>query len=309
MKQLIAIALALCLVACGNAQMSESEGQAWKGIFHLSTKGDQKVEARFDFEAGTGMLFMPDLIPVPLNLNSVRQQNDSICFTVGFRSGPGFCCGALKGDTLKGIMLKDGMEGSSFWMVVSGEAISLNGQPKPPADAPIIINTHSASPTELATKQLLEEVLNTYQLEPYLYTKEIMIQDSVIPHSHPVLTLNTRDTVPELVLSTFIHEQMHWYSLAKNDGAGDIMTTIKQMYPQVPTALPEGGGSEHGTYLHIVVNYLEYHALQQILGETKAHEVMEHWKNHHYTWIYATVLEDYDQLHALMEKHKIHIKP
>ena len=38
------------------------------------------------------------------------------------------------------------------------------------------------------------------------------IETGVIPHSHPVLTLNTqyidRDT---LQIATFVHEQLHWF--------------------------------------------------------------------------------------------------
>lgn len=296
---LITLTMALCLMACES--YSQQKEDPWSGVLSLSTKGDQEVEATFDFEKGNGSMSLPQIIPVPLRLSDVKQQGDSIFFSIGFRSGTAYCSATLKGDTIFGFMKKDRIPDSPFWLTQSGKKLSIFDRPKPPADQPIVIRTYSNSETEVNTKKRLEKVLAIYDLEPYLYTKEILIQDRVIPHSHPVLTISTRDSTLNLLLSTFVHEQMHWYSLSKSEPAQMAIQELKRMYPEVPVNLPEGSGSKKGTYLHLLVNYLEYHVLEQLIGTDQAREVIEYWSNHHYTWIYRTILDDEEKIRKVIK--------
>ena len=92
----------------------------------------------------------------------------------------------------------------------------------------------------------------------------------VIPHSHPVLTLNTRylDDQHTAQLATFVHEQIHWFladhmDCAKTDAA---LTELRVLYPTVPTELPTGARGERSTYLHLIVCTLELQALTELLG-------------------------------------------
>ena len=65
---------------------------------------------------------------------------------------------------------------------------------------------------EAQTRDQLQRLLATYDLSPWIYTKSIVIDERAIPFSHPVLTLHTRHlTDDELLLSTFVHEQFHWF--------------------------------------------------------------------------------------------------
>lgn len=295
-KLLIGMLGVLIVVGCSDRTLPETN--RWKGTISSKTKGAIEVDLYLDFPQHEGMISLPSIIPVPLDVTEVNQQGDSVFFTVNFRSGPGECSGVLHGDTITGIMQKEGMDDSPI------ELIKVNDDPlvgfvKPPKDEPVVVNTFNNTPTEQRTKAALLRLLDQYDLEPYLYTKEIMVQDSVIPHSHPVLTVNTNDTTDLLVLSTLLHEQMHWYSLYLEEKSETFISTMKERYPEVPTSLPEGGHSEESTYLHLLVNYLEYEALRRVTGVEQAEEVMKHWTTHHYTWIYKTVLEDYAQLNEL----------
>jgi len=49
--------------------------------------------------------------------------------------------------------------------------------------------------------------------------KEKFVEDSATPHSHPVLTIGTRPIVrtPFGVLTTYLHEQIHWYVADRPD--------------------------------------------------------------------------------------------
>ena len=66
--------------------------------------------------------------------------------------------------------------------------------------------------TALSKKNMLRLAIE-HNLEPYLYTKKINIESRVIPHSHPVLTLNTRNAeFSQKILSTWLHEEFHWWA-------------------------------------------------------------------------------------------------
>jgi hypothetical protein len=103
-------------------------------------------------------------------------------------------------------------------------------------------------------------LLHTYDLHTWLFTRDVLIQSGVIPHSHPVLTLNTRYVDDDTAqLATFVHEQLHWFltdhvERAKTNAA---LTELRALYPTVPTALPEGAMGERSTYLHLIVCHLE----------------------------------------------------
>lgn len=300
--RLFIIAIALLTLSC--RQVEIEGGEKWEGVFELP-KGAQKAQAQIDFNNLEGMLLLPDLIPVPLELSDIRKKADSVFFTIGFRSGPAPCKAIIKNDTIRGVMTSSRADDMPFWLAKTGAVQSLSGQPKPPADMPVTIKTYEGTETEKDIKTRLEALLAQYDLEPYLYTKEIMIHTGMIPHSHPVLTLNTDFENDTHLLSTFLHEQMHWYSLSKDYDAEALGNTIFEMYPQVPAALPEGGGSTQSTYLHILVCYLEHHVLSQVIGKEEAKKHMEFMTTQHYTWIFRTVLTDEEKLHALFKKHDL----
>ena len=65
--------------------------------------------------------------------------------------------------------------------------------------------------SELKVKNILESLLLKYKLPEF--TKEIMIEEKSICHSHPVLTLNTRNIEPLFILKVYIHEQFHWFTV------------------------------------------------------------------------------------------------
>lgn len=277
-------------------------GESWEGIFSLP-KGEEKARAQIDFEKKEGILLLPDLIPVPLELSDIRQNTDSVFFTIGFRSGPADCKGQVKDDTLRGIMTSSMGVQASFWLAKTGNAQSLFHQPKPPAKMPVTISTHLNTTAEKEIKFRLEALLNKHALEPYLYTKDIKIQADIIPHSHPTLTLNTDFASDTHLLSTFLHEQMHWYSLSKDYDQEAMGKSIYALYPVVPSALPVGAGSTQSTYLHILICYLEYHTLSQVLGKEAAKEHMQYMSKQYYTWVYETIVKDQAQLEAIFRKY------
>ena len=171
------------------------------------------------------------------------------------------------------------------------------------------ITLKNNTPAEAKTKEQLERLLKTYDLEKWIFTRKIEIDEKAIPHSHPVLTMSARHLKDdELFLSTFVHEQIHWHFVINDKLTDEAFKDLKIMFPKVPDKGPEGARSEESTYLHLLVCYLEYRADRQILGELKAKQVMQFWTTDHYTWIYQTVLDRPRDIGGILIKHKL-MKP
>src|SRR5262245_52213072 len=80
------------------------------------------------------------------------------------------------------------------------------------AEDKIEISLKNGSRAEIKTRDQLQRLLRTYDLSKWIFTKSILIDEKAIPHSHPVLTIHTRHLKDdELLLSTFVHEQLHWF--------------------------------------------------------------------------------------------------
>ncbi len=157
-------------------------------------------------------------------------------------------------------------------------------------------------PAEAKTREQLRGVLARHDLRRWQFTDDVRIEEGVIPHSHPVLTLSTREPSDELLLATYIHEQIHWFTLIEaNREAGRCADREwRRMYPDVPVELPEGCGSESSNYLHFTVYFFEYAGLIELLGEESARGGMEYRAAQFYRHVYRMVLRDFPEMQAVM---------
>jgi hypothetical protein len=146
---------------------------------------------------------------------------------------------------------------------------------------------------ERATKQQLERLLNKYDLSRWIYTKEIVVDEDDTPHSEPVLMLHTRHLHDDdLLLSTFVHEQMHRFlAVGPPTDVGHAEADLRKLFPAIPVGYPEGSTDDDVNYEHLLVIWWEYDADIDLLGELRAHEVMQFWASDHYTWIYRKMLD------------------
>jgi len=168
------------------------------------------------------------------------------------------------------------------------------------------ISLKNNTTAEQQTKGQLERLLKTYDLSKWVFTNSIVVDEKAIPHSHPVLTLSTRHLKDDdLLLSTFVHEQAHWFVIQDQKALEGALKDLKEMFPSVPSKGPEGASDESSTYLHMAVCYLEYRALREVLGELKAKQIMDFWATDHYMWIYRTVRDRPRDIGNIMFKHKL----
>jgi hypothetical protein len=162
---------------------------------------------------------------------------------------------------------------------------------------------------EIVVEEELYALLEIHDLSPWIFTSRIRIEAGVIPHSHPILTLNTRHSGDQnRLLAVFLHEQIHWF-LADPENRSAVhaaLAEIRNIYPKVPGARDGGAAKENSTYLHLIVNWLERDALVQLLGPEKARATIE--ETDIYEWIYGEVLENGSQVGSIITGNGLRIE-
>jgi hypothetical protein len=154
----------------------------------------------------------------------------------------------------------------------------------------------------------LSALRRRHDLSRFEFTRHVQVIPAGPTHSHPILTLGTRFAETEdLLLSTYLHEQMHWYLWrlggADHDPVAPFFDELVRRYPRAPTRLPDGARSYEQTYVHLVVCWLEVAAMTDLIGRERAHAIADtQWG---YRWIYRTVIEDAEPLRQLLTTHGI----
>lgn len=174
----------------------------------------------------------------------------------------------------------------------------------------IEITTESADKAELATVELLQALRMSHDVRKWEFTDKVHIKNKTIPHSHPVLTLNTRHTTQEkkdLLLATYLHEQIHWHLSANSAQTDAAINELKTIFKGVPVGHPEGARDEYSTYLHLLVCYLEIEAISELLSAERVQAVSKYWQQDHYTWIYTQVATNKAKLAQVITKYRLNI--
>ncbi len=144
-------------------------------------------------------------------------------------------------------------------------------------------------------------------LDKWLFTREVMIDDSSSSHSHPILTLgaNGESTRSDMgLLSVFLHEQMHWHVSQNHVGLKLALEDVRRMYPKVKVGREEGGArNEESTYLHLLVCFLEFEALSELVGKKEALNLIV--AKPYYRWIYGAVVSDYVALKGVVDERHL----
>ena len=131
------------------------------------------------------------------------------------------------------------------------------------------ISLETDAPEERAVAAQLRDLLARFDTSRYWWTKRVRIAAGELPHSHPVLTVGTRQYDNEhMLLADFIHEQLHWYLDERDEP-------------------------------------LEHVALTDLLGDAAADRVRAFWQQDHYRWIYQTVEDDWQYLSAMLQRHEL----
>ena len=178
----------------------------------------------------------------------------------------------------------------------------------PASDTPkITIDLARGTPREQLAKQTLEQVLASHDLKKYTFTRRVIIEQGAVNHAFPVLTLNPYfATSADEMLSTYIHEQLHWHLRDRASQQQAAIAELRRLYPRVPVGLPQSAENEYSTYGHLVDCYLEILADRELLGAERTAAVI-HGKPW-YSWIYTTVLADEKQIADVVNRHKLRVE-
>ena len=161
---------------------------------------------------------------------------------------------------------------------------------------------------EQAARAQFERVLAAHALGPWIQTREIVFEHGAIPHSHPVLTLNTRHTDDDgLFLSTLIHEQTHWWLARHPRQTEAAVAELKTMYPNLPVGYPEGADSADSSYSHLLVICIELDGVRKLLGESEEKRILAFWQDDHYRTLYRIVAADRERIHGVLGKHGLQL--
>jgi len=178
----------------------------------------------------------------------------------------------------------------------------------PGRDSPrITIDLARGTPREQLAKQTLEQVLASHDLRKYTFTRKVVIEQGAVNHAFPVLTLNAYfASSSDELLSTYIHEQLHWHLRNRADEMQAAIAELRQLHPRVPVGLPASAENEYSTYAHLVDCYLEILADRELLGPERTAIVIQ--RKPWYTWIYTTVLADEQQIADVVNRHKLRVE-
>lgn len=177
---------------------------------------------------------------------------------------------------------------------------------EPDDDVRVDIDLSEAERESERIRSWLIALRRRHNLARFEYTRHVRIVPAGPTYSHPILTLGTRFTETEdLLLSTYLHEQMHWYLWLlggpDHDPVAAFFDELVRRYPKAPIWLPEGARSYEQTYVHLVVCWLEVEAAAELIGRERANRIVDsQWG---YRWIYRTVIADRDPLSELLNAH------
>jgi hypothetical protein len=171
----------------------------------------------------------------------------------------------------------------------------------------VSIRTAHHGQREEQTADQLRKLLGSYDLTKYTFTREVMIDRGAMNHAFPELTLNVRFAdAPDDLLSSYIHEQLHWYLRDHDSQQKAAISELRRMYPNAPVGLPEGAESAYSTYGHLIDCYLEIEADRQLIGPERTVTTIRN--KGHYTWIYETIFRDETKIAVVVDEHQLRLK-
>jgi hypothetical protein len=171
---------------------------------------------------------------------------------------------------------------------------------------PVHFELKHDSERERRTKAELQRIMESYDLAAYSFTEKVVINETAIPHSHPVLTLHTRHLgSDDQLLSAYLHEQLHWYLEANAEQTLKAEGKLREIYPVVPVGYPDGAQDKESTYLHLIDCYLEIQADRELIGSERTDRVIS--SIDHYLWVYRTIIKDEGKIAAIVRSSGLNL--
>lgn len=150
------------------------------------------------------------------------------------------------------------------------------------------------------TKQNILQLVQVYDVGPFLYTPKIIIKTQKNSQAKPHLILNTRfSSQPHKLLGQWLHEEFYWW-------LGKHPVQTKMCVDHLKVVLKKEG-LQDGHFQRILVSYLTYETLNHLLKKEEAGLVVTEFikKDNFYPWSYSNAISQRQTISKLLKKNKI----
>lgn len=206
-----------------------------------------------------------------------------------------------------GVAVRQAMSTILLLLVFAGPGVA-GAQDRPGAGNHVFwIGVANGSEAEIVIAKELRELMRKHNVDPWIITRKVIVDEEQIPHSHPILTIHTRYIGDEQkLLSAFVHEQLHWLEDEPwLEGFQSAMQEFEELFPVVPSSAEGGARNKESTYRHLLVCDMELQALSTLIGEDAARDTLA--QATHYQWIYEKVLSD-AQIREISLRHGFNVE-
>lgn len=163
----------------------------------------------------------------------------------------------------------------------------------------MIFTSATDHPLELEQIKILKSLQEKYDMPTF--TEKVIVEKGSIPHSHPVLTLNTRTQDELVILKTLVHEQFHWYA-HEHPRELECINYLKTKYKD------DGEHNKSGKYPdsywgHIIVCFNTRNYLSKILQKDQIKYVYEQWQS--YPTLEKEIADNFEEYKKELDRFEI----
>lgn len=168
----------------------------------------------------------------------------------------------------------------------------------------------TGSEAEQRVQALLLDALERYDLQPWLFTRNVNIDETAetnfasLRNGEPQITLRAGFRSVYGLVSLFIHEQLHIHLHQHQAQVDQAVAELRLIYPSVPVGGVDGAMTEKSTYEHLLLCTLERDAVKAILGDELGNKL----KPLGYHFIYGEVERNAPKLRQVIREHHLELQ-
>ena len=165
------------------------------------------------------------------------------------------------------------------------------------------VATKNNRKSEREVAEIIKELLSKYNIP--IFTKKIMVESKVIPHSHPILTLNTRTRDSVELLRILVHEQFHWFAQS-NPSYDEAIDCLKEHHEDNGECNVTGG-HPNSFWEHIIVCFNTRKVLEELLSSDDLNHAYS--VGYQYTKTEKLVKDNFNQIAEKLVKYNMVYTP
>lgn len=154
-------------------------------------------------------------------------------------------------------------------------------------------------PEEIEVIKLVEDICIKYPIP--VYTHNVIVEKGAIPHSHPILTLNTRTRNPLLILHVLIHEQFHWFT-SEHPKHKECIECFKNKYRDNEEC-DSLGNNKDSFWEHLIVCFNTRDYLKTIVIDKELTYIYSQWQA--YPKTEQLVIDNYETIQEDLAKYDL----